>query len=371
MAGSKCIREIVLGPRQVFLFDLEDETAKDQQGVENCLAEHVRTNGTVDVAAFVPSAAATLGMTDFQILQCLFWLAHDLKIHFRAANEKIAPNDAKRMLTESSPDRLQVALNQQVDAAVFQTAKEILRQLTRGDHEDPDPDPDQVHFAHRLSRLIRDWKSAFEKFQKEARQPGFPGSEEIDAGLGLIRTLAANLDAASLIQALVQNAGKFAHLAGTIHTLTDFYENQSHRWGRLVQFERTAGPTLAEMVTAPDVKEAHGRFRQILSSPLPYDAVEEAWQLFQPLQIQFNEIVVRQTRQRRQAALEEIEILIKEMKQQLDLNAAGADIRNQALYALRSKAKSIQMAEGLAEINRLIQAARESFELWLAALEIG
>ena len=364
---SSRFQDIVIGPRQVFLFDLEDETAKDQQRVETCLSDHVRTNGPVDLEAFVPSAAAALGMSDFQVMQCLFWLAHDLKIHFRAAGEKIPPNAAKKRLTESSPERLQVAFNQQVDAAVFQTAKEIFRELTQ---EDFGLDrPDQVQFARHLIRLIRDWKSALETFLKQARQPGFPGSEEIEAGLGLIRTLAANLDAASLIHALVQNAGKVAHLVETMNILTDFYENQAYRWRRLLRFERIAGQTLSEMISAPEVKEAHGRFRQILSSPLPYDAVEEAWRLFQSLEIQFKGMVACQTRQRRLTALEEIETLIKEMKQQLDLHAAGADVRNQALYTLRSKAKSIQMAEDMAEIGRLAQAARESFELWLAALE--
>lgn len=364
---SKRDQDIVLGPRQVFLFDLEEETAVDQQRVETFLSDHVRTNGTVEVGTFVPSAAVSLGLSDFRVLQCLFWLAHDLKIHFRAAGEKIAPNTAKKMLTESSPAALQVALSQQINATVFETAKEIFRQLTR---EAPGvADPDQVQFAHHLIRLIRDWKSALERFQKQARQPGFPGSEEIGAGLGLIRTWAADMNASSLIQTLVQNAGKLEHLAGTIHTLTDFYENQSHRWQRLVRFERVAGQTLSEMITAPDVKDAYGRFQQILSSPLPYDAVEEAWQLYQSLEIQFNGIVAHQTRQRRQAALEEIEALIQGMKQQLDLHAAGADVRNQALFALRSKAKSIQMAKGMAEINRLAQAAQESFEVWMETLD--
>jgi hypothetical protein len=57
------------------------------------------------------------------------------------------------------------------------------------------------------------------------------------------------------------------------------------------------------------------------------------------------------------------------MKNQLDLHDAKDDVRNKALYLLRTKAKSIQMANGIKEIHRLTDAAHEAFDVWLDTLD--
>lgn len=364
---SKSFEQIVLGPRQVLLFDLENETVADQQRVETCLSDHIRINGLADLEAFVQSAAPSLGLSEFQVLQSLFWLAHDRKIHFRSAGEKIASNVARKLLTEAFRPGLQLALSRQVDGSVFCKAQDIYRQLT------PDArsvsELDQFQFAHRLTLQIRDWKSTLEKYQKKARQPGFPGTGDIEAGLGLIRTVAADLDAHCLIQAFVQYADKLDRLTRTISTLSDFFNNQSQRWRRMVQFDRAAQPTLTGSIEDPGIAEAYARLRSILSSPRPYDSVEEAWQLYQSVDVYYVKIVARQTRQYRKAALAEVDTLIRNMKNQLDLHDAKDDVRNQALYALRTMTKSIQTANEIKEIHRISEAAHEAFDVWLDALD--
>jgi hypothetical protein len=364
---SKSFEQIVLGPRQVLLFDLEDETVADQQRVETCLSDHIQISGLVDLEAFVQSAVSSLGMPDSHVLQCLFWLAHDMKIHFRADGEKIAPNEARKILTESLRPRLQLAPSRQVDGTVFCKAREIYRQLTLDGGSVADLD--QFQFAHRLTRQIRDWKSTLEKYQKKARQPGFPGRDDVETGLELIRTVTADLDAHYLIQAFVQYADKLDRLTRTISTLSDFFGSQSQRWRRMVEFDQAAESTLTGSIEAPRIAEDYARLRSILSSPRPYDSVEEAWRLYQSVKIYYERIVARQTRQCRKDALAEVDTLIRDMKSQLDLHDAKDDVRNQALYVLRTMAKSIQMANGIKEIHRCAEAAQEAFDVWLDALD--
>jgi hypothetical protein len=79
--------------------------------------------------------------------------------------------------------------------------------------------------------------------------------------------------------------------------------------------------------------------------------------------------VARQTRQCRKDALAEVDTLIRNMKSQLDLHDAKDDVRNQALYVLRTMAKSIQMANGIKEIHRFAEAAHEAFDVWLDTLD--
>jgi hypothetical protein len=364
---SKRLEQIVLGPRQVLLFDLEDETVADQQRVETCLSDHLRISGLADLEAFVQSAASSLGMSDFQVLQCLFWLAHDMKIHFRADGAKIAPNVARKIMIESTRPRLQLAPGRQVDISVFCKAQEIYRQLTRDGSSVADLD--QFQFAQRLTLHIRDWKSTLEKYQKKARQPGFPGREDVEAGLELIRTVAADLDAHRLIQAFVQYADKLDRLTRTIAILSDFFGSQSQRWRRMVEFDQAAESTLTGSFEAPRIAEDYARLRSILSSPRPYDSVEEAWRLYQSVKVYYERIVARQTRQCRKDALAEVDTLIRNMKSQLDLHDAKDDVRNQALYVLRTMAKSIQMANGIKEIHRFAEAAHEAFDVWLDTLD--
>ena len=363
---SKSLEQIVLGSRQVFLFDLEDETVADQQRVETCLSDHIRKNGMADLEAFVQTAASSLGLADVQVLQNLFWLAHDMKVHFLAAGEKITPNAAKKILTESLQARLQLAPSRQVDDTVFCKARDIYRQLTDGSAVD---DLDQFQFAHRLMIRIRDWNSTLEKYQKKARQPGFPGTDDIEAGLDLIRTVAADPDAYGLIQAWVQYADKLDRLTRTISTLSVFFGSQSQRWRRMVQFRQVAGPTLAGSIEEPGIADAYARFKSILASLRPYDSVKEAWQLYQTVNVYYQTIVAQQTRECRKAALAEVDALIRYMKKQLDLHDARDDVRNQALYALRTLAKSIQMAKGIKDIHRFAEAAREALDVWLEALD--
>lgn len=363
---SKSFKQIVAGPRQVFLFDLENETVADQQRVETCLSDHIRIGGLVDLEAFIQSAAPSLGLSDFQVLQNLFWLAHDMKIHFRAAGEKIAPNEARKILTESLRPRLQLALCKQVDGTVFCKAQDIYRRLTHTGGAVADLD--QLQFAQRLTRQIWDWKSTLEKYQQKARQPGFPGTDDIEAGLGLIRTVTADLGAHCLIQAFVQYAEKFDRLTRTISTLSDFFGSQSQRWRRMVQFDQAAEPTLTGSIEDPGIAEAYARLRSILSSPRPYDSVEKAWQLYQSVNEYYKRIVTQQTLQYRITALAEVHTLIQNMKKQLDLHDAKDDVRNQALYVLRTIVKSIQMANGIKDIQRFAAAAHEAFEVWLDTL---
>jgi hypothetical protein len=49
----------------------------------------------------------------------------------------------------------------------------------------------------------------------------------------------------------------------------------------MVQLDQVAEPTLSGSIEEPGIAEDYARFKSILSSPRPYDSVEEAWRLYQ------------------------------------------------------------------------------------------
>lgn len=137
----------------------------------------------------------------------------------------------------------------------------------------------------------------------------------------------------------------------------------------MVQFDQAAEPTLTGSIEDPRIAEDYARLRSILLSSRPYDSVQEAWRLYQSVNVYYEKIVARQTRQCRKAALAEVDTLIRDMKNQLDRHDAKNDVRNQALYVLRTMAKSIQMADGIKQIHRFTEAAHEAFDVWLDTLD--
>ena len=136
---EKQIREIDLGPRQLFLFDIEDDASADRQRVMDCLAGHVEKLGQVDLKDFVRSAADALGLDAATVLQHLFWLAHDMEINFRSRHGAVPANLVKQMLIDSHQADLRVVLNKPVNKAVVGSVIDFFKRIV------PDMESDAYH----------------------------------------------------------------------------------------------------------------------------------------------------------------------------------------------------------------------------------
>lgn len=362
MIQDKQIRDIELGGRQLSIFDAENDASADQERIMACLTGQVETHGQVDLEKFVQFAVDSIGMSEFQILQHLFWLVRDFKIQFRSNQGNIAPNEAKKILIESSEPKLKVVLNKSVDDTVFNRVQKFFNQITgsAGSYEIHD----QSEFARRLTRQIRDWKQALESLGFIAHQPGFPGQKDIEDGLHLINAISDKLDAFSLIHSFSKNIEPLGRMVETIKTLSVFYGNHAERWQILVAFADGAKKELSGNIDNPSVGEAYERFNLILSSPQPYDRMDEAWRLYQTLKAHHDKIIAQKTQQYREKALSRVEPLIRKMRIHLDAHGADDDLRNRSLYDLRMKIKNINAARSIDKIRHFRLAAEEAFDLF-------
>jgi hypothetical protein len=366
---DKELRTIETGPRQCCLFTAEEnEVEAEQERVMTHITAAVQMHGHAPVLDFVREAAAELALSPFRILQHLFWLAHDLKLHFRKHDGLVAPSIAKQHLVESPQSPLRVVFNKPVDEALFAGVKAHLM-AAAGDPALGTCD-DQIEFARLAARHIRDWKQSLESCRHLARQPGFPGEKDIDAGLERIETISTKLDAFSLIHTLSAHRQAITGLAEEVRLLSDFYRNHGERWQMLVQwadeFQRTIGPAPQD----PDAEGHFSRFKQIVSSQRPYARVDDAWQLMEALRPVHERIVVQQTRQGRAEAIAAAEALVQKMKKHLHIHAASQDLSNRSLYALRTQIQNIHAAKTIDRIKHHLQAAEEDFETaWDEVLE--
>ncbi len=357
---DKQIREIDLGPRQLFLFDIEDDASADRQRVMDCLAGHVERFGQADLKDFVQSAGEALGLDAATVLQHLFWLAHDMEINFRSRHGAVPANLAKQMLIDSRQADLRVVLNKPVNKAVLGRVMEFLVRIVPD--MGSDAHHDQTELARCLARLIRKWKRALKDCRLAAGKPGFPGGSDIEDGLNLIASISAKGDAFSLINAVHARIDRLGRLAEAVEALSAFYADEAQRWQVLVQFIDACSDTIFADKMDPAAAADFERLNMILSSSRPYGRVDEAWQLFCSLKPLHDEIVARQTRQRREAARSIVTTLIQKMKDHLEAHGADDDLRNQSLFALRVKIRSIEEATSLDRIEGHVLDAKEVYE---------
>jgi len=361
---DKQILEIDIGPRQIFLFDIEEDASADRERVMACLAGHVERIGQADLKAFVRSAVESLGLDAATVLQHLFWLAHDMEINFRIRHGAVSAGQAKKMLLDSRQAELQVVLNKPVDEAVFCGVKEFFERIAPD--TESDACHDQTEFARCLARQIRKWKRTLDECRTAAGQPGFPGGSDINDGLNLIASISAKWDAFSLIHAVHAHIGPLGQLAEAAEALSAFYADEAQRWQVLVEFADACRHTIAKDNEASAAAADFERLNMILSSPRPYGRVDEAWQLFRSLKPLHEEIVARQTQQCREAARSRVTALIRKMRDHLASHEADDDLRNQSLFALRVKIRSIEAAYSVDHIRKHVLDAEEAYETFWA-----
>lgn len=356
------IREIDLGPRQMFLFDAEEQASAEQKRILDCLTAHVEKHGQAPLNHFVQWAGDALGWDAFTVLQHLFWLAHDLEINFKSNGAQITAGEAKQILMDSLEANLQVVLNKPVDEAVFHRVKEFYKEIAE-DTESVDH-LDQVELARRLARRLRAWKRDLDRCRIFAGRPGFPGKSDIDDGLNFILAISRKSDVFSLIHAFFADVAPLGRLAERVHTIRAFYADDAQRWQMLVEFADACKNTLSGKMDEPCVAEAYGRFQTILALPRPYDRVDEAWQLYRLLKSHHDKITAQQTQQCRETALSKVGFLIRDMGKHLEAHGADDDLRNHALFTLRVKLRCINESKNIDRIKRHVLAAEEAFEMF-------
>ncbi|MEA1947534.1 MAG: hypothetical protein U9N83_09570, partial [Thermodesulfobacteriota bacterium] len=76
------IKDIELGPRQLS-FGFENNHSKQQDRLLYYIKNQIETHGQVVLDEFIQYVKERHEWSEFLILQNIFWLAQELKIHFR------------------------------------------------------------------------------------------------------------------------------------------------------------------------------------------------------------------------------------------------------------------------------------------------
>jgi hypothetical protein len=360
------IKDIKLGLRQL-TFGFEKNVLKEQDLIMSCIKKQTEKNGHVILDEFVQYVKELHDLSEFEILQYIFWFAQDLKIHLRIDGKNLEPHKVKKVLLKSTEQSVKIITNKSVDDSVFQDVKSFHQKLS-GEKSLDDYD-DQYDFARLLAKEIRDWESCLKSYRYTAQKPYFPGKKEIDDGLYFIKTISAKLDSFSLINAFYNNKEQILKLVDDVKTISGFYTKHIDIWETLIQSVEEFSENLPELKKDSGIAAGFDRLTQILSSSRPYDMIMEVGELLKNVKAYNDKIEENKTKQCRIAALSKVDNMIERMKVHLDAHKTGQDLRNKSLYSLRIINKSISKAKNIKRIDIYINEAEDKFDTFWEEIE--
>ncbi len=354
---KKDIETIVLGLRQR-LFDFEKDKSEEQAVVMSCIEKKIEKYGHVDLDECVQHVKELHELSDADIIQHLFWLAEDLKVHFRIDGENLEPPKVKRTLLKSIEQHVTILPNKPVDDSVFQDVKRFYRKLTIG--KDFGDSNDQYEFARLLAKKIKGWQVTLKSCKSDAQMPFLPYEKEIDDCRHFINKISAKLDSFSLINAFYHNQEASLKLSDDVRKISEFYAQHIDFWKNLVQSYEVVNSNLSELIKDSNVAASFEKLKQILLSPAPCNMITEA-----------KDLLVKMTQQCRIALLAKINDMIEATKKHLDAHGAGPDLRNKSLYCLRTTKKRIHEAKNIKRMNLCLIDAKEKFETFWDEIKIN
>ena len=360
------IKDIELGFRQL-TFGFDNEKLKEQDQIMYYIKNMSETNGHVVLDEFIQYVKELSEVSEFAILQKTFWLAQELKIHFRINKQRFDPYNIKKILFENPDQPVEIVLNKSVDDLVFQRTKRFLKEIFGKDIFDNYDD--QYEFSRLLAEKIRHWESCLNRYTPYSKRPYFPGKKQIDRGLSLINKIYAELDPFSLINAFYNNCDQVIELVDDVKTISEFYTKHRDSWVILTQSIESFAKNLPELKNKSEIIKSFDRLKQILSMSEPYDMVEEAWELYEKIKIHNDIIVENKTEKCRINGLKILGDMVEKMKNHLEAHKAGSDLRNKFLYSLRRISKNIRKAKDIESINRLKNDAEDKFDIYWEEVE--
>ena len=350
------IENIELGHQQI-LFGFENNVLKEQDLIMSCIKNQAEEYGSIVLDKVIQYVRESHDLSDFTILQNVFWLAKDLKIHFRINGDILEPRKVKQILTSSPKQSIKIVTNKSINNAVFQDVKNLYQKLSEG--KSCNDFDDQYEFSRLLAKKIKGWIIILKPCQPAAQKPFFPFEKEINDCMHFIIKISAKLDSFFLINAFYENKERILKLDDDVRIISEFYTEYLYFWENLTQTIEEFNDNLIELIKDPNIVASFEKLKQILSLSDSYNMIKE-------LKILLNKLI----QQCRIALSGKVDSMIVKMKEHLDAHEAGQDLRNKSLYYLRSIKGCISKATNIRSMSLCLIDAEEKFDAFWDEVQI-
>ncbi|MCG8643869.1 MAG: hypothetical protein MI862_29380 [Desulfobacterales bacterium] len=356
MVPVKLIKQIELGPRQM-TFGFENQGSKNCDTIFSTVKREYQANGPVLIAHLSSLPALLENLTPTQILQSIFWLAEEMKIHFFLKDHTISPQQAKQVLVKKPDTPVRVVVNRQVDKHTFEQAKKMSASFLPA----PPDQTDQYTFSRLIIREFQTWQDKMISYTPLAEQRCFPGGKEIKNGLILLKNVLEKQDSHSMILSCLKYQTRIIQLAETILLLTEFYSQKAAFWQTFVGQMTAFKTDLGEIKKNKQIFSTYNRLLEIMTSPSPYQLVAEAEDLLAGVQNYHLKIQRKKMKTLRSDALAKITKMIKKLSGLFETFDSDQEYRNQCLYELRALKAKIEKSSCIEDIISLSDDAKDLF----------
>jgi len=226
------------------------------------------------------------------------------------------------------------------------------------------PDNEDALFDF-LQGQLKAWETALSTFKPLADTGNYPGKEEIEEALAVVKPLLASDESYKFIERFNQHKEDLLDLSDEFHNLEQFYDNQRPTWEKLrsayQRFQLNSFELERDDLAAPALR----RMKEILDAPAPYKMVHEAEGLIGTV----SKVNTAMVTQRRSEAVTKIDGLISEMTKELDSAQGDGGLRYSCLSPLESLHKQVEGIDSIAHLTQAEQKAMQAFDEAMGKVE--
>lgn len=356
MISTKLVKKVELGPRQL-TFGFEDRLSKNINRIFAFIEHEYQAGGPVELYGLISSTVLLEDLSEEEILQAIFWLAEELKIHFFTNDHTFSPLQTKQMLIENPDTIVFVVINRQVDRGKFEQVKRdctpFLPNLPEG--------VDQYTFSRHLINELKTWQDRLTSYAPKAKLPFFPGSKEIKNGRLLLDKILEKQDSYSIILTSLKYQSRIAHLAKTIVVLTKFFNQSLPFWQLFIEQMQAFEINLTAIKNDKKISPKHTKLAEIIKSPYPYPLLTQAESLLTDVHVFHNRVEHEKMKTFRSKALEKTDKMIRKLISLFDTFECDQEYRNHCLHELRLLNIRIEKSGRIEEIDTLFNDAKDLF----------
>ena len=338
-------------------FGFEERVLNNFKMIFSVIKNEYRSQGTVDLEMLVSSDKFSCDLSQLEILQTIFWLAEEMKIHFRVNKENRLPRAVKQILLENPGAPINIVTNKQVDTPIFQQVKKMGRTFL----SDLPETFDQYVLSRCVVNELRKWHSRLISYEPRSKEKFFPGSKAIKNGLVLIERILEKQDSYSLLQSCFKYNIRIIQLSETMTLLTVFYTRQISFWEKLIDQMKSFEINLPEIKKNISVHSAFSRLLEIMESSHPYPLVTEAEELLPQVEKYHQELEQKKIKTFRKKSLEKIDRMINKLIGLFDTFECDPNYRNECLVAIRGLKMKIEAGSSIKLIQLRVNDAKDLF----------
>lgn len=207
------------------------------------------------------------------------------------------------------------------------------------------PDGEDALFVHLRARL-HGWESNLKQYQTLANTGHYPGQQEIEEGLEIIKRLISCKESIDFIERFIAMKDDLIEFVDSYRDVDHFYQHQRPLWESLRKARE--GFQLNELELSSSLEAAAGlrRIKEILQAPAPYALIQEASGLIEKVGA-VNQTLVAEHRKSAQTL---VDAHIAQLEADFQAHNVDGALQGRCLKPLKELKDKIDTQESIAHI---------------------